>query len=327
METELKPSGRIVIAGGSGFLGANLARDLSDGGCEVVVISRRPPAQAGPWKHAVWDGRSLGGWASHLDGAEALVNLAGRSVDCIKTPDHCDEILRSRVEATDVLGQAVRKIGRPPRVWVQMSTAHIYGDPPSAVCDEDAAPGYGLAPCVGKAWEEACERSVLPQMRHVILRTSFVLGRGGGALPRLASVARWGFGGTIGHGRQGMSWIHERDMNRLFARAIANESMKGIYVATAPNPVSNEEFMCELRRALRMPIGLPAAGWMIRVAARLAMKTDPELALYGRFCVSRRLREEGFEFAFPELGPALDDILFNSRQFAKFAVSDSAVAA
>ena len=200
MKDDAKPTGRIVIAGGSGFLGMNLARNLADQGCEVVVISRNAPAEEGRWKHATWDSRTLGDWASHLEGALALVNLAGRSVDCIKTPDHCDEILRSRVESTEVLGRALRDVQTPPPVWVQMSTAHIYGDPSEdIVCDEDSAFGYGLAPDVGRAWEDAYARSVLSETRQVIARTSFVLGRNGGAVHRLAMLARWGLGGKVGN--------------------------------------------------------------------------------------------------------------------------------
>lgn len=303
----MKPTGRIVIAGGTGFLGLNLARHLIGEGCEVVLISRHSTSRA-DWRHEKWDARTVGDWARHLDGAGALVNLAGRTVDCVKTPDHCDEILRSRVESTEVLGRALQRVNTPPRVWVQMSTAHRYGDPPDVVCDEDSAFGYGLAPFVGQAWEEAFERAVPPSMRQVVLRTSFVLGRTGGALPKLARLARFGLGGKVGQGRQGMSWIHERDLNRLFVRAIADESMTGAYIATAPNPVSNAEFMRELRRALRVPFGLPAAGWMVRLGAPLIMRTDPELALYGRYCVSRRLREEGFEFEFPDVASALGDL-------------------
>ena len=299
---------RVVIAGGSGFLGLNLARHLSDQSVEVVVLGRHEPLETGRWTFALWDGRSLGEWTSHLENARALVNLAGRTVDCIKTPDHCDEILRSRVETTAVLGRALASLDREPRVWVQMSTAHIYGDPPDAVCDEESAFGWGLAPDVGRAWEQALDRSCPEGVRKVILRTSFVLGRAGGALPKLARLARWGLGGKAGHGRQGMSWIHELDMNRLFERAITDESMAGPYLATAPNPVSNAEFMRKLRRALRVPIGLPATSWMVRLGAPLVMKTDPELALYGRYCVSKRLREEGFEFECPKLPDALRDL-------------------
>jgi uncharacterized protein (TIGR01777 family) len=243
------------------------------------------------------------------------VNLAGRTVDCVKTPDHCDEILRSRVEATRVLGQALRRVRQPPPVWLQMSTAHRYGDPPESVCDEDAAFGYGLAPFVGEAWEEAHEHALLSGMRSVVLRTSFVLGRGGGALPNLARLARVGLGGKVGGGRQGISWIHERDMNRLFERAISDERMKGAYIATAPNPVPNVAFMRALRRALRMPVGLPAAAWMVRLGAPV-LGTDPELALFGRYCISRRLGEEGFVFDFPEIEAAFRDLFRNGTRQA-----------
>ncbi|QDT91242.1 TIGR01777 family oxidoreductase [Gimesia algae] len=304
----MQTTNRVVIAGGSGFLGLNLAEYLVELGNEVVLLSRTQPRREGTWRFLRWDARSVGEWCRELDGAAAIVNLAGRTVDCIKTPDHCDEILRSRVEATEVLGKAVRNIQTPPPVWVQMSTAHRYGDPPECVCDEDSAFGYGLAPFVAREWEAAYARAVLPEMRQVILRTSFVVGRDGGALSRLSKLVRWGLGGTVGSGQQGMSWIHELDMNRLFFRAITEESMQGAYLATAPEPVSNAEFMRALRKALKRPIGLPAASWMVRIGAPLLMRTDPELALYGRYCVSRRLREEGFEFSYSDLESALRDI-------------------
>lgn len=313
MKNDLRPTGKIVIAGGSGFIGTNLAKHLTRLGCDVIILSRQTHERSTSWRIVQWDGRTLDAWADHLDGASALVNLAGRTVDCIKTPEHCDEILRSRVESTRVLGLAVRKVRAPPRVWVQMSTAHIVGDPPALLCDEDSPPGYGLAPFVGTSWENACLDVVSPEMRLVMLRTSFVLGRNGGALKRLSKTVKWGLGGTVGRGHQGMSWIHELDMTRLFIRAIADSNMKGVYVASAPNPVSNQVFMRELRVALDRPVGLPTSEWMVRVGARWILRTDPELALCGRYCVSRRLREEQFDFAFPELGPALRDI-FSTRE-------------
>lgn len=283
----------------------------------MVILSRTAPEVHGPWKHVAWDGRKLGSWSEELDGASGLVNLAGRSVDCIKTLDHCDEIVRSRVESTRVLGQAMRAIASPPPVWVQMSTAHIYGDPPRDVCTEESAFGYGLAPFVGRAWEDEFRNSVLPTQRSVVLRTSFVIGRdrgsGNGALARLVPLAKWGLGGRVGSGQQGMSWIHETDMNRLIERALKDATMSGAYIASSPCPVSNEEFMRELRQALGMPFGLPAFPWMVRLGARWLLRTDPELALYGRYVVSKRLANERFDFQFPQLWGALRDLLSTSR--------------
>ena len=302
------PKGKIVIAGGTGFIGTSLTRYLADLGCEVVLLSRHVPETRGSWEHAVWDGRTVGDWAHHLEGAAAVVNLAGRTVDCIKTSDHIDEILRSRVEATLVLGKAVRGLKTPPPVWVQMATAHIYGDPPEAACDEDSPFGFGLAPIVGKAWEAAFAEAVLPEMRQVILRTSFVLGANGGAFPKMRMLARIGLGGRVGHGRQGISWIHIDDMSRLIARAITNDTMQGAYIATAPKPVSQAEFMRELRRGIGMPIGLPAMEWMVRLGAHWLLRTDSELVLYGRYCISRRLAEEGFEFQFANIKDAMEDL-------------------
>ncbi len=303
----------IVIAGGSGFLGVSLAHHIADRGASVVILSRNEPKVTGPWRHLIWDGRTLGSWQEELNESAGLVNLAGRNVDCIKTPDHQDEILRSRVESTRVLGTALRSIDSPPPVWVQMSTAHIYGDPPKSICTEESAFGYGLAPFVARAWEEAFHASVLPSQRGVVLRTSFVVGRnrgaGGGALDKLGTLAKIGLGGKVGDGTQGMSWIHETDMNRLFERGLTDSNMQGDYIASAPHPVSQVEFMRQLRRAVGMPIGIPSFSWMVRIGARFLLRTDPELALYGRYVVSKRLEEEGFEFQQPELRKALQDLL------------------
>jgi uncharacterized protein (TIGR01777 family) len=311
MESANQP--RVVIAGGRGYIGASLSKYLVSRGYEVVVLSRGDRSGVEGVRAAVWDARSLGAWAAELDGAAALVNLVGRTVDCIKTPEHCDEILRSRVESTRVLGAACRGVCRPPRVWVQMSTAHIYGDPPVARCDETSAFGYGLAPDVGRAWEAAFEVAVLPSQRGVVLRTSFVVGKpnsgGSGALGKLGLLARLGLGGRVGTGTQGMSWIHEVDMNRLFERAIVEPSMRGAYIASSPNPVSQVEFMRVLRRHAgglgAMGIGLPAFEWMVRLGAPLVLRTDPELALYGRYVIPKRLLDEGFVFEVPELGMAV----------------------
>lgn len=294
---------RIVIAGGSGFLGTSLAKYLTKNGYEVIILSRNAP-KSGDWSFEQWDARSIGDWIDVLDGAYAVVNLVGRTVDCIKTPLHCDQILRSRVEATRLLGKAIENLNTKPTVWVQMSTAHIYGDS-ELPCTEESATGFGLAPIVGTAWESAFDESCPDGIRRVILRTSFVLGKQGEAWKKLKLITKLGFGGTLSTGTQGMSWIHVDDMNAIFERAIDDSSMEGVYISSAPNPVSNREFMRSMRKELGMPIGLPAAAWMIQVGARILLRTDPELALYGRYVLPQRIMDEGFEFQYPELNQAL----------------------
>ncbi|MEM1067736.1 MAG: TIGR01777 family oxidoreductase [Planctomycetota bacterium] len=302
----------IVLAGGSGFLGLSMAEAFAEAGAKLTILSRSVPKVTGAWSHRAWSGRTLGDWTEALNGADAVVNLAGRTVNCIKTPDHRDEILRSRVESTLVLGEAMRSVESPPPVWIQMSTAHIYGDPPTAVCTEESAEGIGFAPTIGRAWEKAFASSKLPDQRGVVMRTSFVIGRdrgaGAGALGTLGLLARLGLGGRVGSGTQGMSWIHESDLNNLFSNAITDDSISGMYIASAPNPVSQMQFMRTLRRVIRMPIGLPAFEWMVRIGAPLVMRTDPELALYGRYVISKRLEELGFNFEFPDLEPALQNL-------------------
>lgn len=300
-------SKRIVIAGGSGFLGMSLAEHLQSLGYEVVVLSRSSPNAPGV-RFEQWDGRTLGDWVDELESCHAVVNLAGRTVDCIKTPLNCDQILRSRVESTRILGQAIQSLMNKPSVWVQMSTAHIYGDS-QLQCTETSAIGYGLAPIVGRAWEEAFQESCPDGIRQVVLRTSFVLGKRAPAWKKLSGVTKLGFGGTISTGKQGMSWIHELDMNRIFEKAIEDSTMQGIYISSAPNPISNKDFMRSMRKHHRMPIGLPAAAWMIKIGAKLVLKTDPELAIYGRYVLPQRLMDEGFDFTYPTLDAALADLV------------------
>lgn len=300
---------KIIITGGTGFIGISLAKHLTEKGMNPVLIARNKPEKPTTFQVVKWDGVNLGDWVNSLEGAFAVVNLAGKSVDCVKSPDNCDVILRSRVESTKVIGQALRAVQRPPKVWIQMSTAHIYGDPPQMLCTENSSTGYGLAPFVGRAWETALLESLPEGIREVRLRTSFVIGRHGGALSKLKWLTKLGLGGKVGNGRQGISWLHEYDMNEIIFQAITNENYNGIYIASSPNPVSNAEFMETLRKVLKIPFGLPASKWLTRIGASLILRTDPELAIYGRYVKSERLEAEGFQFKFPQLTEALNDLL------------------
>ena len=304
---------RVVIAGGSGFLGRGLTAALLDAGQEVTILSRSPQQPAGlppavDWQ--TWDGKTLGPWASRLDHAAALVNFVGKSVDCRKTPDNVREILESRVDSCRMLGEACRSVSHPPPVWIQSATAHIVGDPrpKDTICDESTPPGPQdeMAPRVGVAWEQAFADAKLPEQRGVVLRISFVLAHDGGAMDRLKMITKLGLGGTVGPGDQWISWLHRDDLDRLILQAIADDQFAGTYVVTAPEPVTNRQFMAELRKAYHRPWFPPAPPLGVRLASRFVLNTDPELALEGRRCVPTRLTQDhGFTFQHPDLPEAL----------------------
>jgi uncharacterized protein (TIGR01777 family) len=304
MDTPAPHLGRVVIAGGAGFLGRSLTRELAPFCQEVVILTRGQPQAEGNVRHVHWDARTLGPWATELEGATAVVNYVGRTVNCRKTPENKRVILESRVNSVHALGAAMKTCTRPPPVWVQSATAHIYGDTGDELLDESSPIGTGFAPDVGAAWERALAEEALPRCRQVVLRISFVVGRGGGALQTLSRLTKWGLGGTTGTGRQWMSWVHESDLNAVVLRAIQDESMSGVYVVTSPNPVTNAEFMRLLRRSLHRPWSPRVPEPMVRLGAWM-MRTDPELALLGRRCVPTRLTKEGFVFKYPSLDVAL----------------------
>jgi uncharacterized protein (TIGR01777 family) len=310
MQPPPNPKPRVILAGGSGFIGSALAPVLLDHGYDVTILTRGPTRTQGPIRHVTWDAATSGPWSAELDGAAAIINLVGRTVDCRKTPENRRVILESRVNSVRALGKACRACAHPPPLWIQTSTAHIYGDTADEILDESSPLGQGFAPQVGLAWEQSLNQFAPPQdqCRRVILRISFVLGRHGGALRTLTRLARWFLGGATGSGHQYISWIHEADLQAILLRALTNRQMQGVYVVTAPNPVTNAQFMRELRRAVYRPWSPPVPEAMVRLGAWM-MRTDPELALLGRRCVPSRLLAEEFAFQFPELRAALADLM------------------
>jgi uncharacterized protein len=300
-------SKRVILAGGSGFLGTLLSKYLTEQGYEVIVLTRRPNQSAGVVKEIHWDGRTLGPWAEHLNGARAVVNLAGKSVNCRYTTENRREINESRVNSVRVIGQAIRASPNPPPVLVQAASLAIYGDAGDRWCDENTSPGSGFPVETCLLWEKAFEEFPTPQTRRVILRIGFVLGKSGGALQTLARLAKLGLGGTVGSGRQYISWIHCLDMNRLFTYAIEQGQMSGAFNATGPQPVTNAEFMRELRRAVHRPWSPPVPAWAVHIGSRL-MGTEASLALTGRRCAPKRLQQNGFNFKFQVLHEALAEI-------------------
>ncbi len=298
---------RIVVAGGSGFLGQALTRALLSKGYEVIILSRSASRESNDLRQLQWDGKTVGPWADSIDGAQALVNLTGRSVNCRHTPENRRAIMDSRVDSVRVLGEAIKRCAQPPDAFVQASSLAIYGDPGDRWCDEDAPHADGFSEEVCKRWEAEFEKIDSPGLRKVIMRIGIVLDADQGALPVLARLTRFYLGGSVGHGRQYSSWIHVADLTRMLVEAIERSDLPGVFNATGPNPVTNAEFMRELRHALHRPWSPPVPAWATRIGA-FFMGTEPSLALTGRRCRPRRFLESGFHFEFPDLRRALADL-------------------
>jgi len=303
----VKARGRVVIAGGSGFLGRLLAVQLVARDHEVIVLSRNPRPSQGPARIEAWDGGTVGSWIDFLEGAGAVVNLAGRSVNCRYTAENKREINESRIRSVKAIGEAIRRCRTPPRAWVQAGSLAIYGDAGHRWCDEGTSPGDGFPVETCLLWEQAFNEMVTPQTRRVFLRIGFVLAGSGGALGTLARLARWFLGGAAGTGRQYISWIHWRDMNEMFRWAMERDDVEGVFNATSPNPVTNAAFMAELRRALHRPWSPPVPVWAVHLGSWL-LRTEACLALTGRRGAPSRFLERGFSFTFPALRGALEDI-------------------
>jgi uncharacterized protein (TIGR01777 family) len=297
------PPMRIVLAGGSGQIGQVLAREFS--GDELIVLSRSEN----------WDGRTLGPWTEHLEGADALVNLAGRSVDCRYNAANRHAIMDSRIASTRVLREALARASQPPRVWLQSSTATIYADTYGPPNDEAGVLG-GLEPRlshtwrfsidVARAWEEAAHGA---PVRTVLMRSAMVMSPDrGGVFDKLLTLVRRGLGGRAGHGRQYVSWIHDRDFARAVRLLIEREDLAGPVNLAAPNPLPYAEFMRALRAAAGVRFGLPAPRWLLEIGAFL-LRTETELALKSRRVVPGRLLDAGFTFEHPVWPAAARDLV------------------
>ena len=298
---------RVVLAGGNGFLGRALAKELLARDYEVVVLTRSPRERSDGAKEIVWDGKHIGEWIQFLDGAEAVINLAGRGINCRHTPENIHEIIESRVNSVNAVGAAIYHVTRPPRVWVQAGAIGFYGDPKDRMCDESSPAGKDTLAGICQPWEAAFNSAPAPRTRRMLLRIGFVLGRDGGALPVLAGLTKCFLGGTVGGGRQFINWIHIEDLSRMFIEAIERDELAGIFNSVSSNSVTNREFMRGLRRALHRPWSPPAPEWAVKLGARL-MGTEPSLALTGCRVAPIRFLEAGFKFRFPELPGALENL-------------------
>lgn len=282
-----------------------------------MVLSRAPGAA--PWRVVAWDGASVGDWAREIDGADVVINLAGRSVNCRYTAKNRAEILESRVLSTRAVGAAIAKSARPPRAWLQASTATLYAHRYDAANDERAGIVGGNEPNapdtwkfsirVAQAWEAALEEAKVGSTRKVALRSAITMvPKEGGAFATLLGLARRGLGGRAGDGRQYVSWIHDTDFTKAVQWILDHERLSGVVNVAAPSPLPQEDFAKAIRRAAGIRYGLPAMKWMLEIGA-VFLRTETELILKSRRVVPTRLLESGFAFTFPTWNEAAYDLV------------------
>jgi uncharacterized protein (TIGR01777 family) len=308
---------KMVIPGGSGQVGTTLARAFHTRGDEVVVLSRTQTKNQ-PWRVVKWDGETLGEWASEIEDAEAVVNLAGQSVNCRYTTENRRIIIDSRVKSTRIVGQAIAQANKPPRVWLQASTATLYAHRYDAANDEATGTIGGSEPNapdtwrfsidVVKKWERELNAAATPLTRKVLMRSAIVMTPNpGGPFDMLLRLVRFGLGGRFGDGKEYVSWIHDQDFVRTVDWLIQHQDLEGPINLAAPNPLPNSEFMQALRKAWGISFGLPATEWMLELGA-FVLRSETELMLKSRRVVPTRLIESGFAFQFPTWPDAANDL-------------------
>lgn len=307
---------KVVLAAGTGSIGRLLARALAERGAEVVILSRSPRPLR--YRAVPWNAKTFGDWAGELEGAHAVINLAGAPINCRFTPQNRRLLYESRVDSARVIGEAIRQCSSPPRVWLQAGAANLYSPNPDRPCDEDSPlddlsstrlpDAWRFAARLAIDWERACADSDTPNTRKVILRTTLALTpERGGVFDVLLGLVRRGLGGTQGRGNQFVSWIHHRDFAGAVLHILDRESIEGPVNMSSPHPLPNAEFMRVLRQSWGIRLGLPAPAPFLAFGARL-LGTETELILKSRRVLPKRLIESGYGFEFSSWSEAAADL-------------------
>ena len=302
---------KLIIPGGSGFLGLQLARHFGAKGWMVYILSRQEKKSEGNIRFLSWDGKTLGAWAKEIDGADAIVNMAGRTVNCRYNKTNKKQILDSRIDSTRILGEAVAQATNKPKIWINSSSATIYQDTRGTLPannEYDGKIGTDFSMNICKAWEKEFNAAPSDTVRKIALRSAIVIGKEpGGAMEYLINLSKLWLGGTQGGGQQFISWVHLKDFGRVVEFLIEQEHIFGVINCAAPNPVTNQTFMKELRNAVGRSWGLPMPKFLLALGA-VFLRTQTELVLKSRKVVSKRLEEEGFQFEYSSIQTAFKEI-------------------
>jgi uncharacterized protein (TIGR01777 family) len=299
---------KIVIAGGNGFLGTLLSEYFQDKAKSIVILSRKKIETFLPIHCVLWDGETIGAWVNELEGADVVINLAGKNVNCRYNEENKNEIYESRLKSTRVLGHAIAESKSPPKLWINSGSATIYrGSFDKLMTEEQGEIGDDFSMDVCKKWEACFNEFKLAQTRKIILRIGIVLGPGGGAMPPLLNLVKIGLGGPQGNGKQYCSWIHQNDFCRAVEYVINDRHAEGVFNVSAPEPLPNKYFMKAMREASKMPVGLAMPEWLLRIGA-VFIRTEPELILKSRKVYPKRLLDKHFVFEFADAKAALEDL-------------------
>jgi uncharacterized protein (TIGR01777 family) len=299
----------LILPGGAGYLGRHLADYFTTQDYNIIILTRHSQPDSPRIRHLIWDGRTIGPWAAAFDNAHAVINLAGRSVNCRYTARNKKEIYDSRLQSTAVIGQAIAATETPPQTWINASSATLYRDAYDRPMDElTGEPGQGFSVDVCQKWEQTLNAAPTPDTRKIALRSAMVFGPGkGGVFEAFHRIVKLGLGGTLGRGDQYVSWIHLQDFCRAVHFCLDHPTLEGPVNLASPNPIPNKQLMRAFRQAAHKKIGLPATRWMLEIGA-FVLRTETELLLKSRRVIPTKLQAAGFTFNFPTLRPALDNI-------------------
>jgi uncharacterized protein (TIGR01777 family) len=292
-----------------GYLGGVIAKYYADKAEQIIILSRNDYPGSGNIKTILWDGKNEGDWVKQLDGADMLINLCGKNVNCRYTAKNRQEIIDSRKLPTKLLGRVIQEMAKPPKLWINVTSATIYRHAEDRPQDEETGEmGSGFSIDVCNIWEHTFFEINTPRTRKIALRMGIVLGRNDGAFPRLLNLVKAGMGGQQGDGEQYVSWIHQQDAAQCTEWLLDHENLEGVFNCTAPVAIKNKDLMHTIRKAYGVPFGLPAPQWLLEAGA-IIIGTETELILKSRWVIPKRLLDAGYVFQFIEAAHAIHDIL------------------